>query len=65
MDNCILNKGVIAKKGKIAKYFPKFYKQNKQLVDDNTIILIEDNWTEVEILLNKQTLECRFIDYRN
>jgi len=65
MDNCILNNGTIAEDGKIKEYFPKFYEKNKELVDNKTIILIEDNWTEVGLLLNKQTLESKFIDYRS
>jgi len=64
MDECITNNGKTCDSSKIKEYFPEFYEKNKDLVDGNVIILIEDNYTEVGVLLNTKTFECKFIDYR-
>jgi len=63
------NKDWFANKGaekSIKEYFPSFYEQNKERIDQGKIKFFYDGWaTEVGCLIDLETLENYIIDTRS
>lgn len=63
-ENCLINKGQDSSKD-IPENFPKFYEANKERVDSGKIKFFYEPWAiEGGVLIDMETLETLFVDFR-
>lgn len=64
-ERSLINKGTDSSKD-IEENFPKFYQANKERIDNGKIKFFEEPWAiEGGVLIDMETLETLFVDFRS
>lgn len=65
-DRSVINNSGLDSSNKISEYFPNFYSSNKERVDSGKIKFIEEpHYIEGGVLIDLETLEAVFVDFRS
>lgn len=63
-DN-FLNKGTVMTNEDFKEIYSVFYESNRKLIEENKIIYISEPWSEIGVIINIETKETLFLDYRS